>query len=594
MALSFSAAAEKPRDGGGQAPPPVVSQKVSIRRGESVTIPLGIHGVRGGTLEFLIRTPPRLGRLSAVNPKGLSSASVIYTAPTKGAATEDRFAYAVRSNEGVSAPGIVSIEIAEPVVLPARLVAPAELAFPAVFCGQRSTVELELANRGAGVVEGELKLPEPWSVEGISLYKLAAGKSTTFTIVFKSDKPGKFSGDIILPGPPRTIISLSATAEERLVATPSRVELATQPGSLTRMAVFRLANHSDEDAKVTISASSRLMTDRSVNVPARGEVGVPVFADASEMNAIEEDVKLTAGEWSAMVAVHARAVGAVLQFVKNDALFRGTAAGKTGEGTAMLENLGGKEASVRLAIAPPFELSSQTATVPANGRMEIPIRLAESRAGIHAATLTAATEGQTARLEIRAEVTEAATLAQQSGNARDESPAPQIAPEESDKAATPAASAESEENSFLPNSLPEIPNIPGTNVTDIKPVSAVIAWTPDLGKPADLHFEERVLFISDDDELRARWVRCATTAMAPETGRMRAKVTGLAPKTIHAIRAVSGEGEAAATVFTVQFHTPEKAPFIQLEPRSMALSAAIGLLAFLGWRRWKERKRAAG
>ena len=124
MALSSSAVAEKPRDGGGQAPPPVVSQKVSIRRGESVTIPLGIHGVRGGTLEFLIRTPPRLGRLSAVNPKGLSSASVIYTAPTKGAATEDRFAYAVRSNEGVSAPGIVSIEIAEPVVLPARLVAP--------------------------------------------------------------------------------------------------------------------------------------------------------------------------------------------------------------------------------------------------------------------------------------------------------------------------------------------------------------------------------------------------------------------------------------------------------------------------------------
>ena len=179
-ALSFSSAAEKQRDGGGQAPPPVVPQSVSIRRGESVTIPLGIHGVRGGALEFLIRTPPRFGRLSAVKPLGLNSASVIYTAPAKGAVTEDRFAFAVRSNEGVSAPGLVSIAIAEPVVLSARLVAPAELVFPAVFCGQRSAVELELANRGAGIVEGELNVPEPWSVEGIRLYKLAAGKSAMF------------------------------------------------------------------------------------------------------------------------------------------------------------------------------------------------------------------------------------------------------------------------------------------------------------------------------------------------------------------------------------------------------------------------------
>lgn len=589
VALTFSASAERPRDGGGQAPPPVVSQKVSIRRGESVTIPLGIHGVRGGALEFLIRTPPRFGRLSGIKPMGLNSASVIYTAPTKGAATEDQFAYAVRSNEGVSAPGLVSIAIAEPVVIAARLVAPAELAFPAVFCGQRSTVELELANRGAGFVEGELNVPEPWSVEGIRLYKLVAGKSAMFSVVFKSDKPGKFSGDIILPGPPRTVISLSATAEERLVANPLRVELAAQPGSLTRMAVFRLSNRSDEDAKVMIAASPRLMTDRAVTVPARSEVGVPVFADAGEMTAIEEDVKLTAGEWSAKVAVHARAVGAVLQFVKSDRLFTAAVSGKTEEGTAVLENFGGKEASVRLAIARPFALSSETATVPAKGRLEIPIRLAEPEAGTHAATLTAAAEGQTARLEIRAEVAEAPKFAPQTASRPEESPAPRI-PAEDDAKDTNTTSAE--DNALLPSGVPEIPNILGTHVADIRPVSAVIDWTPDLGKPADLHFEERVLSISSDDELQVKWVRCTTAPRAPEAGRIRVEVTGLAPKTFHVIRAISGEGGTAATVFTVQFHTPEKKPFVEIEPRPVALTVAIALLGFLSWRRWKQRRRA--
>lgn len=586
VALALPAAGQKPRDAARLAPPPVVPQSITIRRGEAVAIPLGIHGIRGGALEFLIRTPPRFGRLSAIKPTGLNSASVIYTAPAKAGATEDRFAYAVRSEEGVSAPGLVSIAIIEPVVIPARLVAPAELVFLPVFPGGRSVVEMELANRGGGVAEGELSVPEPWSVDGIKLYRLPAGKSVTFNVVFKSEKPGTFNGEMILPGPPRTVVALRAVAEERIVATPPRLELAAQSGSLTRMGVFRLSNRSEEDAKVLLAVGPRLLTDRAVTVPARGEVGVPVFADAAEMSAFDEEVKLTAGEWSATVAVHAAGVGAVLQFVKREGIFGAPVAGQEEEGIATLENLGGQPASVRLTIAPPFELRSQTVTVPAKGRVEIPVRLAQAGAGVHVATLNATADGQTARIEIRAEVAEAPRSAPIAGRPA-ESASARLADEDTSK---DGESTQAEGVWFLPNGLPEIPNALGTHVAGIQPASAVIDWAPDLGTAQELHFEERVLSIAANDELQATWVRCTAAPLPPDGDRLRAEVSGLLPAQLHFIRAVSGNGEAATTRFTVQFATPAKKPFVEIQMRSLALIAGIALLGVLLWRRWKARK----
>ena len=71
-------------------------------------------------------------------------------------------------------------------------------------------------------------------------------------------------------------------------------------------------------------------------------------------------------------------------------------------------------------------------------------------------------------------------------------------------------------------------------------------------------------------------------------------MNGLAPKAFHVIRAVSGEGEASATVFTVQFHTPEKKPFLEIKALPLALIAALAVLGLLAWRRWKHQKRGGG
>src|SRR5688572_12686182 len=90
------------------APPPVVSREVTVLEGDPVTIPLGIHGRRSEQLQFLVRTRPKSGKLSVITATGVNSAAIVYTPSADSSEIEDRFTYAVRSKEGVSAPGVVT------------------------------------------------------------------------------------------------------------------------------------------------------------------------------------------------------------------------------------------------------------------------------------------------------------------------------------------------------------------------------------------------------------------------------------------------------------------------------------------------------
>ena len=93
-------------------------------------------------------------------------------------------------SEGVSAPGAVTIAIGAPAVLPGKLAAPAELDFPTVVTGERSTVEMELANEGRGVLEVDAMAPPPWSIEGGGSYKIDPGAKLTLKVAFQTDKAG--------------------------------------------------------------------------------------------------------------------------------------------------------------------------------------------------------------------------------------------------------------------------------------------------------------------------------------------------------------------------------------------------------------------
>ena len=580
LMLAPFATAQARRDGSGAAPPPVVPQTIEVRRGEQVAVPLAIYGARGEMLEFLIRNPPAHGRLSAVKNTGLNAATVTYTSPARGMADTDRFAYAVRSSEGVSAPGLITIRFVEPVVMPPKLKAPPELEFPPVFPGQRSTVEMELANEGGGVIEGEVTVPEPWSIDGLKIFRLGAGQRATFKVVITPSEPGVRTGEAVITGPQRKVIPLRATAETRLAATPAQLKLTAQPGSQTRMGVLKIANHSEEDATVTVDAGARLLTDRSVKVPARGSSSVPVFADATEAAAFDEVVRLSSKEWKATVAVRAVALGPILNFTAPEVNITGRDKGLEATGLASLENAGGEPVTVRLDVAPPFDVEARVVTVPARGRVEIPILVRNTGPGTFRSTLKATGDGGTAVVAVKAEIAEA--LAVQTKTSAS------VTPPEKEPAA--AADSEARDNTApeIPTDAREVPNGLGKLARNIGMNSAVLDWPLILGAADNVRVEERVLSFGEGDTLQVGWSPFANVSITPATERVVAELRGLKPGTFYTVRVVGGKD--ADVLFTTDFWTNAKKPFIT---GSLLTPMLVGALVLLGFAIWRSRRAPA-
>ena len=564
------------------APPPVVSQTVTMQRGGKITVPLGIHGTRGEMLEFLIRTPPAFGKLSAVQKTGMNSAAVTYTPSARNAAGEDRFSYAVRGSEGVSAPGVITIHVVEPVVAAAKMKAPAELEFPPVFPGQRSTVEMELANEGGGVLEGEVAVPEPWSIEGLKIFKIAAGKSATFKIVFTPAQSGVRTGEAVISGTERKIIPLSASAEERLVAAPALLKLTAQPGSQTRMGVLNIANRSDEDANIVVEAGARLMTDRAVKIPARGKAAVPVFADAATGAAFDDAVKLSCNGWKASVPVHVVAVGAILKFTGDEVSIAGSV---PASGVAILENSGGEAVTVRLDVGRPFEIETRVVTAPPRGSVEIPILVRDPVAGKFHSSLQAAGEGGSAAVPVSAEISEPATA----------SAVARTSPEPVEKTAGSAVSeiAPQENGSpSFPHEIRELPNALGKFARGTGMHSARLDWPATLGPVAGARIEERVLSISEKDELEIAWSRLADASIMPGGDRVTAELRGLKPGTLYTVRVVTGKDADTSVLFTSDFRTVAKKPFYSGSLLTPFLVLSLLALLYAIWRSRREPEMA--
>ena len=578
VALHSSAEAQSRRDMREHpVPPPVVTQTIAVQRGENVTVPLGIHGTRAELLEFLIRTPPSHGKLSPVKSTGMNSASVTYSPSGRTPAAEDRFAYAVRGSEGVSAPGLITLRFIEPVVAAPKLKAPGELEFPPVFPGQRSTVELELANEGGGFIEGEVAVPEPWSIEGLKIFKIAAGRSAMIRLVFTPAQAGVLTGEAVISGAERKIIPLRASAEERLDATPAQLKLTAHPGNQTRTGVLKIANRSEEDASVTVEAGARLLTDRTVKVPARGIASVPVFADAAEGDAFDDTVKLSSKEWKASVSVHAVAVGAILKFSADEVSITGSAGAAAASGVAILENSGGEAVTVRLDAGQPFGVESRVVTAPARGRVEIPVFVRDSGAGTFHTSLKAIGEGGSATVQVRAEIAEAnETQANARTFAALAENRPGTAPAEGvQKGNDPLA---------IPQSLREIPNALGKFASGTGTNSATLDWPVNLGAWDNARVEERVLSLSDDGKLQIAWSPLTDVSITPVPGRVVAELRGLLPGTCYTVRVVAGKEPDTSVLFTADFWTVAKKPFFTGSLRTPLLVAALILLAYAIWR----------
>jgi len=519
--------------------------------------------------------------LSPIASRGMNGASVTYTAPKKPGIMEDRFSFAVQSADGVSAPGAVTITIFDPPDLPEKLVFRMQLEFPTVFVGQRSAVEFELVNEGGGVSEGSVRVHPPWSIDGPGEYRIGARQRIAIKIVFTPDEAGAQTGEAIVGGAPRRVVALRGTAEDRLTATPPRLVLSGAVGSQTRTGVLHLANRSDEEVKVAVEAGARLLADRTTTVPARGEIGVPVFADAGDVSAFDETITLKSDHWSATIPVRVPPLGPMLRFARSEAVFERIVAGEQGEGTALIENTGGATAAVHLEIEPPFTLVSDAMLVPPKGRLEIPLRLPKVEPGNYKAVLKATAEGSEAKLDVYAEVVEAPKIAMPASK----SPVAPGQPPEKSKEPEP----DLEDPPPVSASRQEHPNALGAFGRAISPTSAVIDWPAKLGPTSGLRVDERTLLLSSDRKLQVNWVPVTTARLQQNGDRMRAELPKIEPATLHTVRVVAGTGDAIQTVLTVQFGTLQKPPFFNVSWTKVGLLIVVVLSGVIAFKRWKVR-----
>lgn len=495
---------------------------------------------------------------------------------------EEKFLYAVRSNDGVSAPGLVTISIVGKPALPARLDAPDRLDFPATVVGEEVGATIELRNPGSVLVTGEITVSAPWTFEGEAAYRIEPKGKAVFRLLFRSDKPGRFTGDAVLGPDPKKTIALSAEAKAVIVAKPERLRIPGGDRGQTRMTTLELENQSDQPQTVTIAADAKLMTEKSVLLPPKGKAQVPVFAEPGDGTGFQETLHLAMGEWKLDVPVEAEPLRPHLKWTPIPAQQLKGAGGQNVAVSAWLENEGGRPVSVSLSVNAPFEIASAKETLGAGEKKEVKLTAPALAAGTHEIELTAATDSAIERLK-------AVFVMEAVPSTPSTKPVVSVpSPANVGEPAEPVVAAEREYPArSLENTNPawaQIPNAKGRFDRDVGVDRATLVFPAKIGPVADLHVEERVLSIGADKKLAVNWAAIPSPKIDVTVDPRHIDLTHLEPQRVYVVRVRSG----AQTLFTSQFATLPKKPFINW--RYVSLGAMLAVVGYLGWRRWKARQ----
>lgn len=565
------------------APPPVVSRSISLNPGETVAVPLTVHGTRDVQLEFVVRSQPKSGKLSKVKPAGREGAVVEYTAGDQPG--KDRFTYAVRTDEGMSAPGLVEITIIAAPVLPARLGTVELLEFPEVVLGQRSSATLEVKNVGGGMAEGAVEVPEGWQVEGSPRYGLPAGQSTEFKLIFHPSRAGEFNGQAMLGPNPKRVVPLHGRAVAPLEMMTEALDLATKPGTQAREGILRVKNRTAEPRTLTIKAGPRILVEQSATVPPGETLELPVLAEAEDPAPVNDKLQLASGTWKAEVPVRAMPLGAMVKIGAEAPAFGKVRVGEVAEASVTLENTGGMPASVAVRVEPPFEVSAAGVPVPARGKTLVPVRLKSPTAGRVTTTFVAITDGREERLPLVADVEPGPETV----------PRPVIPPTLTPRGvrtagtASPgrelAAEAPTGRTTSFSGIMPaqgEVPGLTGKYTRDTTSSSTVLEWPKRLGVGDGV--SEQRLGLDAAKELKITWSPM-TAEFSEAGGNCQAVLRDLQPGRLYIVKVTAGP----KALFATKFWTLPKKPWLDLGWREILLIVlGLGVVGALGWK-WKHR-----
>ena len=591
------AGAERKKEPLPEAPPPAQPLAVKVPRGETAEIALRIYGRKNEPLKYLIRTPPKSGKLTEPKVVEREVSTVTYTPPADLAITRDRFSYAVQNGAGVSAAVDVVITIVD---LPPQLALPGALDFAPMLAGATAAKTLEIGNRGGGLAEGQAEVEAPWKIEGSPKYRLAAGARAVFKIVFAPEKGGVFESAVRFTSQPETSVRVRGEALEAIAATPARLVLQNAAGDAVRAGAFELTNQTGEESRVTLNGGARLQVPAELTVPAHGKVSVPVQTAAGDVTALEGEVRVDAAGLTVRVLVRAARVGPLVRAVGGPVAFGRVDAGRAASASFELENFGGAEANVNWEIGAPFVMEQAAVVLAPGEKKTLVLRTPPAAAaGKYRAWLTAKVGEQKLEIPVEAELlakaVPAAALRPRVAVNRAAAESPRDQPTTAPEAAAEEPPAAVELPRVVADLRVELFRPEGAGLTRLTPTGATIEWPVALDAAARFRFESRRVVADSAGEMKVLWEEIPKAAVRREGGKNVAALSGLEPATAYGVRVVplGSAGEAGPPLFTQFFVTPEgvnlRSKFTLLRVLFVFFAGCVG---FILRQRWMARRRA--
>lgn len=553
-------------------PPPALPQSVTVARGQRVEIPLKIYGVQSEALRYLIKTRPAHGKLSEPRTVSREVSAVTYEPPPDLAVTADRFTFSVQNHAGVSAPVEVTISIVDE---PSRLAVAHTLEFDELLAGATAMKEIEVANKGGGLIEGDLEVDPPFKVEGRRHYHLEAGDYTYFKIVFAPSEGGLFRREIRYTSDREFVTTLVGSAQTPISAEPARIELRHGSDSAVRTGAFEIVNRTGDPLTFTLNGGARLQVPASVSVTAHGRAAIAVSTRAEDVTELEDEVRVESTGFALRVPVRAFKAGPILRLAQQNLALGRIDATRGARASVVLENAGGTTANVTAEIAPPFTLSETTFDVMPGEKKRLALIVPPGDAQRYRTWLKFKAGATNAELEVDAELvssTGASRPSSRDENPETKRPAPAVDPAD------------------LPPWMPDLNIAKDIRVTGVTATTANLQWPIEFNGAAKFTAHRLMLTRDSAKELRNAWVEIPKTTFTRQGPLWVASLTGLLPQQSQTVRivALDPEGRAKEELFRLDFYT---LPRPSLPKPSLFSTLFYALLAIGGFILWKRIRR---
>ncbi len=432
-------------------------------------------------LEFRIRTQPSFGTLSEVRALADGSASVTYTPLPASDASEDRFSYAVKTRDGVSAAAEVHLTFIAK--LP-RIVGPASLQFPETAVGETSSVRFEIQNLGEAPGAVDLQVPSPWKLVAPNLSKLEPGASRSFTIEYSPQTPGRDEAPLHLLAPANRVIALSAKALPALELSPELVVLESDTPKLPRSATVTLSNHTSKPQEIRFKSDPRLKIQSVDSIPPKSKISLSLQLGVSDVAALETTISVQGHD--TVLTARSPALPARLEFVPPSLDYGSLFLGTRSTQKAKLTNTGGQIAETKLhAPAPLSLLTTDTLRIPPLATVEIPVVFSAQTVGACSAHLEAQIPSGTVSIPVRATVLQPP-----------EPPAKPVTTSALPRALPPRTEAPPPKHPFRPLDGP----------IEFRGKTVLLHWKGDLQRPLQHRAELRQLALQGEDDIVENWV----------------------------------------------------------------------------------------